>query len=253
MSESTLPEQFPEDELLPLSALQHMVFCPRQCALIHLEQTWRDNRVTAEGHLLHRKVHEPARRKSGEMYTVRSLQLHSVTLGITGIADAVEFHRPIHTATTPSPRPTTSREACDVAYPAEHVPGLRGRWLVVPVEYKRGRPKKNDCDRVQLCAQAVCLEEMLDCRIVEGSLFYGQTRRRTAVAFDQQLRDLTYQIASQLHDMMASGRTPSPVPGPGCDRCSLLEVCLPRRMSRPNVDAYLNSVIAEAHKTENEL
>lgn len=253
MTEPALTERFSEDHLLPLSALQHMVFCPRQCALIHLERIWKDNRVTAEGNVLHRKVHEPSRRKMGEVYTVRSLQLHSLSLGVTGIADAVEFHPPTDTATAPSAPPTTSREACDVPCPAEHVPSLRGRWLVVPVEYKRGRPKKDDCDRVQLCAQAVCLEEMLGCRIVEGSLFYGQTRRRTAVAFDHQLRGLTYRIASQLHDMMASGTTPPPVPGPKCEQCSLVDICLPQRMLRANVGAYLKHAISESLKSENEL
>jgi CRISPR-associated exonuclease Cas4 len=253
MSEETLSERFSEDELVALSALQHMVFCPRQCGLIHLEQIWHDNRLTAEGHVLHRKVHEPGRRKTGEVYTVRSLQLHSLTLGVAGIADAVEFHPCTDAATSSSPLPTMARQACDVPRPAGHVPGLRGRWLVVPVEYKRGRPKKDDCDRVQLCAQAVCLEEMLDCRIVEGSLVYGQTRRRTAVAFDQRLRDLTFQVASQLHEMMASGTTPPPVPSPKCERCSLLEVCLPRRLSHPNAGAYLKRVIFEALKSENNL
>jgi len=215
---------YTEEDLLPLSALQHMVFCPRQCALIHVERIWLDNRLTAEGHLMHRRVHEAGRRKTGEVHTVRSLQLHSLTLGVVGIADAVEF------------QPADDGEG---HRPATRVPGLPGHWLVVPVEYKRGRPKKIDCDRVQLCAQGICLEEMLDCQIPGGALFYGRIRRRESIGFDQQLRDLTRHIALRLHEMIRSGVTPSPEPSKKCERCSLVEACLPQRVAKPGAGAFL--------------
>lgn len=200
-----------EDDYLMLSALQHYLFCPRQCALIHLEQTWDDNRLTTLGNLLHERVHEAGREKRGDVLTVRGVALSSARLGLSGQADVVEFHR----------------GATGCALPRES-----GRWQPFPVEYKRGKPKKDDCDAVQLCAQAICLEEMLHCAIPGGALFYGEQRRRFDVAFDASLRRETEQCAAAAHQLLASGITPPPVAGKQCDSCSLNERCLPDALSK---------------------
>lgn len=200
-----------EHDYIMLSALQHYLFCPRQCALIHLEQTWEDNRLTMLGNILHEHVHEAGREKRGEVITARGLALSSARLGLSGQADAVEFHR----------------GATGCALPRES-----GRWQPFPVEYKRGKPKKDLSDAVQLCAQAICLEEMLGCAIPEGALFYGAERRRYAVAFDAALRAETERCAAAAHALLQSGRTPPPTPEKKCQSCSLNERCLPDTLSQ---------------------
>jgi len=191
---------FPEDALLPISALQHLLFCPRQCALIHLERLWAENSLTREGKHLHEKPDHgrPETREGSRI--ARGLMLCSLELGLCGKADVVEFHRP---SDNNSPVP-------------------------FPVEYKRGKPKKDGSDLVQLCAQALCLEEMLGVAVPVGALFYGKIRRRVDVAFDQALRQLTLQTIGRLHAMIASGRTPAAMYDPHkCDNCSLRFLCLP--------------------------
>jgi CRISPR-associated exonuclease Cas4 len=197
---------------LPLSALQHLLFCERQCALIHLERLWEENRFTAEGRVLHEKVDEGRGESRPGIRITRSLQLRSEVLGLHGVADVVELHL----------RPD-------------------GRWQPFPVEYKRGKPKVHDADLVQLCAQAVCLEECFATPVPEGALFYGQTRRRLDVVFDEGLRDLTRRTAARLHELIASGVTPRAVREKKCEACSLLEVCLPGAMSRPRGAAAWNA------------
>ncbi|QEL89488.1 CRISPR-associated protein Cas4 [Azospirillum brasilense] len=190
------------DDLLPLSALQHHLFCPRQCALIHVERQWRENRLTAEGRLLHESVDAGGREVRGGVRTVRSMPLRSHRLGLAGVADVVELHGP------------------------ERRP--------FPVEYKRGRPKAHRADEVQLCAQAICLEEMFGTAIAEGALFYGETRRRVAVALDAALRDLTERTAAAVREMVRTGTTPPPVyEARKCQSCSMLDLCRPRRLSHP--------------------
>ncbi len=200
-----------EDEYIMLSALQHYLFCPRQCALIHLEQTWDENSLTMQGNILHERVHESKREKRGDLITSYGLRLASARLGLSGQADVVEFHK--------------SERGC-------FLPKTRGKWQPFPVEYKRGKPKKNNCDAVQLCAQALCLEEMLDCSIPQGALYYGKNRRRKDVAFDQALRNETERCASAVHQLLNSGVTPPPVADKRCDRCSLQERCLPDTLSK---------------------
>lgn len=200
-----------DDEYIMLSALQHYLFCPRQCALIHLEQTWDENRLTVLGNILHEHVHEGGREKRGDVITVRGLRLASARLGLSGQADVVEFHKNEH--------------GCPL-------PGQRGRWQPFPVEYKRGKPKKDHCDAVQLCAQALCLEEMLNCSIPAGALFYGKERRRSDVAFDQALRDETERCVTAVHDLLKRGVTPPPVADKRCGNCSLNERCLPETLSK---------------------
>jgi len=211
---------YSDDDLLPLSALQHLLFCPRQCALIHVEQVWADNRLTVEGQHLHRKAHETPDERRGRVRMVRGLALRSLQLGLIGKADVVEFE------------PVASGQ-CSVAR-EEGLGGLfrtvreaPAEWRVTPVEYKRGRPKKHDADRVQLCAQAICLEEMLSVRIDLGMLFYGRRRRRTEVALDVALRATTEAAAQQLHALIASGRTPPARREAKCKTCSLADLCLP--------------------------
>ena len=190
---------YAEDDLLPLSALQHLLFCERQCALIHVEQLWADNPLTVEGTHLHRRVDEAPGETRGGVRIARGVALRSFRLGLSGRADVVEFHR--------------------AAGPGPEQP--------VPVEYKRGRPKKDRSDEVQLCAQALCLEEMLGVPVPAGALFYGQTRRRTEVVFGPELRARTETAARRLHELVAGGITPRAVREPKCAGCSMLELCLP--------------------------
>lgn len=188
-----------EDALVPVSALQHWLFCPRQCALIHVERIWAENGRTAEGRLLHERVDAGKPDRRAGVRTVRGLQLRSLALGLVGKADAVEFHG-------------------DVPF---------------PVEYKRGRPKSHRADDVQLCAQGICLEEMFGRVVPAGALFYGETRRRVDIPFDADLRRLTAETAAAVHDALVAGVTPPPVLKPGCRQCSLHDECRPERLEKP--------------------
>lgn len=219
-------DRFPEDDLLPISALQHIVFCPRQCALIHLEQSWAENVLTAEGDLLHQRTDEPSTESRGPLRIARALKLRSLRLGLSGKADTVEFHR-IDEDTSPS--------GCIT------LPGQPGYWRVFPVEYKRGRVKRDQCDEVQLCAQALCLEEMLGAEISVGALFYGEVRRRHDVSFDTRLRADTGQWVLRLRDLLERRVTPAAEYSKKCDRCSLFELCLPKGAGgrRRSAVAYL--------------
>jgi len=213
-----MKNMYNEDELLPLSSLQHMVFCPRQCALMFIEQVWDENRLTVEGRIFHERVHELGQETRGDVRISRGVFIRSLHLGIVGIADVIEFH---HQANS------------DI-------------WLPFPVEYKRGKPKADDCDKVQLCAQAICLEEMLSVAIPAGALFYGQTRHRLDVVFDEALRRETKETARRAHDLIASGRTPPPVYGKRCESCSLMAECLPKTIQkRRSVKNYLTRMLEE--------
>ena len=205
-----------DEDLVMLSALQHWLFCKRQCALIHVEGTWEENRLTADGRVLHERVDE---RKSETRRTLRqatTVRLVSQRLGIVGIADMVEFHLV-----------DSENDATGVKVAAQ-LPGLSGFWRPFPVEYKRGKPKTHRADEVQLCAQAMCLEEMLGVSIPAGALFYGEPRHRTDVVFDAELRRLTEGAAKGVHELLASGETPPPTFGKCCSSCSLVEDCRPR-------------------------
>jgi len=186
---------YAESDYIMLSALQHFLYCPRQCALIHLEQMWAENRYTAEGRVLHERPDSGRAQKQGSIRSVRTLPIRSERLGLSGQADVVEFH---------------------------------DDGTVFPIEYKRGKPKKDHCDEVQLCAQALCLEEMLDAEIKAGALFYGQSRHRHPVEFDSELRRVTEKTIAQVHDLLSSRVTPKAIYGKKCDQCSLLAVCLPK-------------------------
>jgi CRISPR-associated exonuclease Cas4 len=214
------PPVFSEDDLLPLSALQHLLFCERQCALIHIEGLWAENRLTVEGRHLHERPDRGDVETRGPVRTARGIALRSFRLGLAGRADVVEFH---------------------------HDPMSGALAGAIPVEYKRGRPKRDDSDRVQLCAQALCLEEMLHLTIPTGALFYGTPRRRTEVVFDGRLRNTTEHAAKRLHEMVAAGITPPAKREAKCDSCSLLNLCLPatagaRRSAQRFVDRSLDNL-----------
>lgn len=205
-----------DEDLIPLSALQHYLYCPRQCALIHLERQWAENRQTAEGRLLHQRADIPHAERRRGVRTITAMPLLSLELGVTGQADVVEFHR---------------GDAGERAF---------------PVEYKRGRPKAHRADEVQLCAQALCLEAMLGTPVKTGALFYGQTRRRKDVAFDPELRDLTLRTIAETRAMIRARKTPSArYEAKRCDACSLLDLCQPRLLGRSSVGVWLQRQLDE--------
>ena len=207
---------YSEDDLLPISALQHLLFCERQCALIHIEQLWSENLFTAQGRIMHERVDGGGRESRGRVRLAYALALHSFRLGLVGKADVVEFHLEDS-----------------------------GHWQPFPVEHKRGRPKKEDWDKVQLCAQAVCLEEMLGCAVPAGAIFYGKTRRRQEVLFGEPLRREVVETAARLHQLIGAGLTPPPVRDGRCDSCSLFGLCLPDGVAvGHSVMAYLAKELA---------
>ncbi|MFO7871664.1 MAG: CRISPR-associated protein Cas4 [Kiritimatiellia bacterium] len=206
---------FPEDELLPISALQHFAFCPRQCALIHLEQAWSENRLTAEGRILHERVHERGHETRGELRMEFGVPLRSLRLGLAGVADVVEFRRE----------------------------NRKEPWRAFPVEYKRGKPKGEACDEIQLCAQAMCLEEMMNCRVKSGAIFYGKTRRRHDVAFDDELRGKVEKTCAELRELLKSGKTPPADYGKRCKSCSVFGLCAPKARKKGPVEEYLAQAV----------
>jgi len=214
---------YTEDDLLPLSGLQHLLFCERQCALIHVEQVWAENRLTAEGRIMHERVHDADRESRGDVRVEYSMPLRSLRLGLIAKADVVEFHR----------QPDSGEKTS-------------AKWLPFPVEYKRGKPKRDNSDKVQLCAQALCLEEMLDVEIPAGAVFYGKTRRRQDVVFDSVLRQETEDAAKRYHELVESRRTPKPAYSKKCDRCSMYGLCLPKTVEKArSVNRYLISAVRE--------
>lgn len=211
---------YTEDELIPISALQHLVFCPRQCALIHIEQLWTENLFTAEGKSLHYSVHSADPEWRDGIRIVRGLRLRSLELGLAGQADVVEFHN----------------DDAGVI-----LPELEGRYRPFPVEFKRGKPKIDLSDEVQLCAQAMCLEEMLNTRIPQGALFYGRPRRRKEICFTDMLRHKTREVAAQLHRLFEIGKTPRAKYTKKCRRCSLVNLCMPKITGiRKDIRYYLS-------------
>lgn len=214
---------YAEEDFLQLSGLQHFAFCRRQWALIHIEQQWRENLRTVEGALFHRRAHdEQARERRGDVLILRGLSVVSPTLGISGKCDVVEFRA------DPGGVP---------------IRGEEGLWLPFPIEYKRGAPKAHQADELQLCAQAMCLEEMLCCRIPEGALFYGETRRRTLVPFSKELRETVRGMLEEMHQLYRRGYTPKVRRSKSCSACSLQELCLPALMKERDVDAYLRQAM----------
>lgn len=204
-----------EDELVMISALQHYFFCPRQCALIHVEQQWVENVYTAEGRVMHERVHTAAKESRKKVKVEFDVPIRSLELGLIGRADIVEFHLQDN-----------------------------GVWQPFPVEYKRGRPKKDSCDKVQLCAQAICLEEMLGRDVPAGALYYGKKKRRVEVVFDKDLRQETADTAGALHTLLSRTITPEPTVTPACESCSFYELCLPQISGKKGkVSKYMEGLL----------
>lgn len=220
-----------EDDLLPVSALQHLLFCKRRCALIYIEGLWDENVPTTEGGILHEKVHEAETESRGDVRIARGLRLRSLRIGLTGMSDVVEFHRLTQDAQTKG----------------TNLEGVDGLWQPFIVEYKRGRLRHEEGYEIQLCAQALCLEEMLHVHIDSGALFYGKTCRRLDIAFGQDLRSRTESAATRLHELIKAGVTPRAIREPKCEHCSLIDLCLPSAMLHPRTArGYLSRAIAEA-------
>ena len=217
---------FAPEDCLMISGLQHFHFCCRQWALIHLEQQWAENLRTVEGEFLHERAHnEQLQERRGDLLTVHGLRVQSLTLGLSGVCDVVEFRQD-----------------------ARGVPlsGKEGQWLPYPVEYKRGVPKQDGCDELQLCAQAMCLEEMLCCEIPEGALYYGEPRRRLRVSLTKELREEVRSDAAQMHALYRRGHTPRVRRTKSCNACSLKELCLPGLQKSGSVRDYLRRHMEDA-------
>lgn len=222
-------KEYPDDDLLLLSGIQHFAYCERQWALIHIEKQWQENVKTVEGEHLHERVHNPDLvEKRGDILTVRSLPIVSRRLGLYGMLDLVEFYQ------------VDSKQGGIV------LPNYEGFWMPKPVEYKRGRPKPDERDEVQLCAQAICLEEMLHINIVGGDLYYGENRRRTSVEFDIKLRSRVEELSLKMHQVFESGITPPAEKGRRCSLCSLKDICLPTLTRKiGSVKHYIQKAISE--------
>lgn len=216
--------EYTVDELLPLSGIQHFRFCRRQWALIHVERQWKDNVLTVEGKIMHDRADDPFFSEVREgIIVARSMPVASYRLGFNGVCDVVEF--------TP----------CDDGIA---LPGRDGRYVAAPVEYKHGKEKPDECDQVQLCAQVISLEEMLSVQIPVGYLFYGQPRRRTSVEMSQELRDIVYRLADEMHTLYERGYTPKVKPSKACRSCSLEDICVPAiQGATVSASAYIRTYI----------
>jgi len=228
---------YSEEDLLPVSGIQHLLFCERRAALLMVEGLWADNLYTAEGSILHNRVDADMPLESrGELRIARGLLLRSLTLGLSGKADVVEFHR--LPDNVPSP---VDELASGIA-----LAGTDGQWQPFPVEYKRGRLRHEEGYEAQLCAQAICLEEMLGVSVSCGAIFFGKNRRRKPVRFDAALREVTVAAARHLHEIVESARTPKGHYSRKCQSCSMKELCLPRISGGNGVVAgYLSRMLSE--------
>lgn len=199
--------EYTQDELLPLSGIQHFLFCRRQWALIHIERQWQENALTAEGRIMHKRADDPffTETRNG-VITARSVPVASYRLGLSGICDVVEF--------------TSSPDGV-------RLPNKDGLYLAAPIEYKRGKEKHDHSDETQLCAQAMCLEEMLSLNIPRGYLYYGETRHRVQIEFTAELRTLVKTMADEMHNYFSRGYTPKVKTSKTCRSCSLADICLP--------------------------
>lgn len=210
MTESSLQKMYTEDDFFQISALQHYVYCARQCALIHVEDVWQENVFTVRGDILHERVDTDTYESRGTIKTVRGLKIHSFRLGISGRCDVVEFRRTSGGADQP-----------------------------MPVEFKSGEPKDDISDKVQLCAQALCLEEMLNTQVTHGAFFYGKIRRRVQVEIDSSLRKQTEEIISDVRELITNKRTPAAEYSAKCRNCSLEETCMPKAMNDRKLKRYM--------------
>ena len=220
---------YPSDEWLALSGIQHFIFCRRQWALIHVEQQWHENALTAEGRILHRRADDPFfTEKRGGVVIARSVPVSSSALGLSGVCDVVEF---------------------TAAADGVQLPGREGFFQPAPIEYKRGRKKHDACDEAQLCAQAMCLEEMLAVSIPTGYIYYAQTRRRIPVTFTDELRILVNKTAQEMHAYHQRGYTPRVKTTKACRSCSLADICLPDlQCETVSASGYIRRQVDEAKR-----
>lgn len=219
---------YSDDDMLMLSGIQHFRFCPRQWALIHIDQQWEDNVLTMEGHIQHKRVDDPFyRQKCGDCISLRSVSIASHELGLYGISDVIELH-------------PTENESNSIKHPK--YPGL---WLPYPVEYKHGRPKRDEIDEVQLAAQAMCIEEQYGINIPLGAFFYAEIRQRLEIEINESLRNAVKECARKMHEVLSSGLIPPVKQGKHCKKCSLMDICLPQMSECTKVSYYLNKYLYE--------
>jgi len=217
--------EYNEDDYLNIAGLQHFSFCRRQWALIHIEQQWQENLRTIEGQILHEKAHDGySSEKRSDVIISRGMAIFSRTLGINGVCDIVELQK---------------------SNGGVKIFGREGLYKPVPVEYKRGKPKDGDCDSLQLCAQAMCLEEMLLCEIPKAYLFYGETNHRQMVEISKTLRDKVKSMLMEMHEFYDRRYTPKVKPTKSCKACSLAEICIPKLNKNLSVSQYIRDNISE--------
>ena len=211
--------EYNEADFLQLSGIQHFTFCRRQWALIHIENQWADNFRTVDGTLMHENAHDREFEENrGATLIRRGVSVYSAELGISGQCDVLEYRK------------------SDNGIP---LPDRDGLWQPYPVEYKRGKPKEDAADELQLCAQAMCLESMLCCDVPEGALYYGEIRRRIKITFSEDLRSHVTKLLAEMHELFSRGYTPKVKPSKACSACSLKELCLPKLMKNTSVSSYL--------------
>lgn len=218
--------EYSEDEYLPLSGIQHYAFCPRQWALIHIEQQWEENGATVEGERVHERCHDASiRERRGDLLIVRGLRVSSSRLGLSGICDVVEFR--------------ADDEGVKLS-------GLDQLWTPIPVEYKRGKRKIGDEDRLQVCAQAMALEEMFGRQIDKAYLYYDSEKHREEVPLTEELRHGTLSLSERMHADFSRGHTELARRSRGCSSCSLKDICVPRLGKTKDVGEYVNEMIGGA-------
>jgi CRISPR-associated exonuclease Cas4 len=220
--------EYEEDDMLMLSGIQHFAFCPRQWALIHIDQQWEENRLTIEGQIIHNKVNDPFyRQKMGNVICLRSVHIASKELGLYGISDIVELHK-------------SEEKANSITHPK-----YEGFWKPYPIEYKHGKPKGNNIDAVQLAAQAMCLEEQYNLSIPEGAIYYAQNRHRETITIDDNLRNEAKMLAASMHEVYLMQKIPSAEFRACCRSCSLNEKCMPKTANKQNAINYLKANLYE--------
>lgn len=217
---------YKEEDYLLLSGIQHFSFCRRQWALIHIEQQWEENLRTVEGNLFHQKAHDGySSEKRSDVIISRGMPVFSRTMGVSGVCDIVEFHRD------------------DKRGISLH--GREGKYVVYPVEYKKGQPKEDEADVLQMAAQAMCLEEMLECSVTKGYLFYGEIRRRIEIPVDEKVRQQVRDAFMEMHRYFQRKYTPKVKRTKACNACSLKNICLPQLMKGRTVKEYISGRIGE--------
>ena len=217
-----------EDDYLMISGIQHFAFCKRQWALIHIENQWFENEYTTDGEIFHERAHDSSliEKRKGIIIT-RALRIKSDTLGVTGSCDIVEFHKDDDGIS---------------------IHNFEGKWLPIPIEYKRGKPKQYNYDELQLCTEAMCLEEMLVCKIEYGFIYYGETGKRKKIIFDDTLKNQVKSLFQEMHELFNKAHTPKVKTNKRCYLCSLKNICLPKLNKIKQASTYINNILEEKHE-----